>query len=411
MNEYFSKKSKLNIALFFLLVFIISYMIKLGYITVLYNIPMDSYTGIASDTKARYFPASDAILNGNIFKKDYLSPKATLESRPGYPIFLFFIRLISDDSIFLFNIVHLSVYPLISALTWYLSYIVLGFKISLFTACFASFSPLMTFWSRYYYSDGFFTLLVIISFICIIKLVYSDKRQVFFPVVGGVMFGCASLTRAMLFPFILFIVIWLLILKYKNKAIRFKRVIIFTLATIFVLGLWTVRNIYITGNTHIEALKTIEFINVRLERVAKLSDIEKKQMKDIKEESIVKKIPVYIKGMVMSFKIYWGISMRGSQQNFSNSNFVRLWVLYYCFTFALLILSLKFLKDKFEAFTLFWFFIIYFTLVYTFLIVVFGNVSRHRIPLEPYISILASYSLWRIFQYSKSKLWGSNHAL
>lgn len=413
MDKFLKKKTHLNMALLFFLIFIVSYCIHVSYVFYL-NMSLDKMLGVTSDSVS-YMKAADDIRNGYVFKKGYISSKSYLETRPGYPFYLALVKTITNDNIFWTNIVRLSIYPLISTLTCYLSYITIGMRKTLFVIPFTLFSPILLFWNRHYLTDGLFTLLVVMCVICIIKIV-NNKNAWFTAIVGGMVFSCASWTRPILLPFIFFVILWFFMLKkYKNIVLPVKTISVFLLTIFFTFNIWTVRNLIVTGETNIQMLKVLDRTKKELsahktkEKI--VVDGLKKQppayqttekaldSKKTPGHSIFHKTVFYLNSMFKSFKIYWHISMRGSTQNLGNSNFMRVWVFYYSIAFTLLVLSLFFTKNEFAPFSLFWLFIVYINLVYMTLTFSSGNVSRHRIPLEPYISILSGYSLWRIYKY------------
>jgi hypothetical protein len=114
----------------------------------------------------------------------------------------------------------------------------------------------------------------------------------------------------------------------------------------------------------------------------------------------------------LSFLRWWDISFRYSsgnkryayEQNFWNSNFIKFWMLYYGITFLLMLVSLRFCRSQFEIFSLLWLIILYFTLVHSILFVGSGLSGRFRLPIEPYISILAGLSLYRLSCFIKKNL-------
>jgi 4-amino-4-deoxy-L-arabinose transferase-like glycosyltransferase len=248
INNGISKKGSL-IVLFS--IFAISLFVRFGYITYLGG------GAQGGDYTHKYLKESDEILKGNIlsyrsslFSTDSGLPKHTMADHPGLPIFLALTRAIFGDGFNKQLVINVVLYSLVCVLTCYLAFKSYGIHVALFTAPFIILSPAMNFWSRFVLSEALFTFLLLVSIICLYHVLFlsgSNRKVVFLSVFGGIVFGYAALTREVLFPLIICIVLWIVMLKFRRTGLRLKNscIIIFLFTAFLTYGLWSTRNIIV----------------------------------------------------------------------------------------------------------------------------------------------------------------------
>ena len=376
-------------ATFLFMVFVFSFTCKIAYVVYTDNL---DFGGGAPDT-ITYMRASTEILEGKLFSS---TDVPTLGEYPGFPIYLTMLRLIIGDEMFGLRMASIVMYSLICVLACYFAYISFGKISALLTAPFVVLSPVMTFWSHFVLSESLFTFLLLISMIGCAYLIRFERHQITVGAVSGLAFGFASWTRPILFPLIAFfclglLVRWLLLRKGLSKGF-----LVLILCAFLLFGSWAIRNTLVLGKSHIPFLRGLEIQKKVL--IHYFTDDSEEKLQHIVRGPFLDKASFFATSGGKAFYRYWYFSLLGTHQTFWNSNVVRLYVFYYVPTFIMMLLSLKYFRREAEILSLLWLLIIYFTLVYT-LTFYGGAISgRFRIPIEPYISILAGYSLFRVIR-------------
>lgn len=93
------------------------------------------------------------------------------------------------------------------------------------------------------------------------------------------------------------------------------------------------------------------------------------------------------------FSEYWTLSIVGSSQTWRNSLVLRGYLIYYGVTFVCMGLSFFFFRRNPWALAFLWMILVYFTLVHMVTLRGGGAANRYRVPLEPYMGILAAYGM------------------
>ena len=417
-----STKKRCFLALLFVL--LASFTMKVGYVVVVKvgylhasSANWDAWKDPgASDFKQSYVPASEAIMSGYIFDNKNISPKASekLAKFPGFPSFIALVRSIAGDNIAILRLSCIFLYSLSSALTCFLAYRAFGKDVAFLTAPFAILSPLMTFWSFYILTESLFTLLLLISITVLIHVAKFEKTNWLVPALGGIAFGYASWTRQVLIFSIVLIPLWYVLnaLFHKPKTmIPAKALIIFVIFAMAIYFGWAARNVILTGNSYMPIKSGINELKKPFKGVVNLWKINtphntvlnnKPNEQLEKTSNINKSLKFFQKILISPFTAYWHLGLASSHQTFWNSNIIRFFVIFYLFSFSLMLISLRYLLRDFMPLSLLWLLIVYFTLVHV-IVAGWSNVSRYRVPIEPYIYILAAYGLYKVYSAIKLK--------
>jgi hypothetical protein len=410
-----SNRRRCLLVLFF--VFFASFTVKVGYFVVAkvgyfhadhsnWNAWKDPFS---ADTTVFYLPASEAIIAGNVFnnKNDDRFVKFTLAKYPGFPFFIALVKSIVGDNIVLIRISCLLLFSLVSSLSCFLAYKAFGTEVAFLTAPFAIFSPLMTFWSPYILTESLFSVLLLFSIIVLVCVNTAEKANWVLPLLGGAAFGYASWTRPTLIPFICFIPLWYALLRIRKKVASTSPIgspiVVFCISCMVIYLGWGVRNVLVTGSWHFPIISSEHWLSIKASLLGN-TDVETSRAQVL---DIIKIGTLMSKNLLQKFIIFWhpGVyspEMEASGQTFWNSNVIRFFILYYLFTFPLMLISLRYILKDFAVLSLLWLLVLYFTIVHT-VIAGWPNVSRYRVPIEPYISILAAYGLYHLYSAIRIK--------
>jgi 4-amino-4-deoxy-L-arabinose transferase-like glycosyltransferase len=406
-----SSRRRCLLALFF--VFFASFTVKVGYFVVtkvgFLHASHSNWSAWkapgSSDTKVYYLPASEAIMAGKIFTNKDIDKKValTLVKWPGFPFFIAIVKSITGNNIVLIRISCLLLFSLASSLSCFLAYKAFGTEVAFLTAPFAILSPLMTFWSSYILTESLFSVLLLFSIIVLVCVSKAERTNWILPLLGGIAFGYASWTRVVLIYFICLIPLWYALLRTRKKVISANLIIVFLISCMVIYLGWGVRNLIVTGSWYFPSPGSGLLGIIKGKFVANPGvETSGTQVLDI-----IKYGTFVSKNLLQSFIVFWhpGLyspEMEASGQTFWNSNGIRIFVIYYLSVFSLMLISLRYICKDFAALSLLWLLILYFTIVCT-VVTGWPNVSRYRVPIEPYISILAAYGLYHLYSAIRTK--------
>lgn len=421
-------RQKAAMIIFLVIVFFFSFLFKIGYIYMSNNLS----GGIAPDTLS-YLRYSDVFLHLKFMEPTGVSKyDGRIARLPGFPAYLALVRtiLIKDSSSpnsymsrevaiqYLdsykntLRIISIIMFSICSVIVCYIVLKLFGWKAALISGPFAIGSPSIAFWSHWILTESLFTLLLLISILCIIKFSIAIEKKMFTICISGLIFGYASLTRHTLPPMFIVIISWFLLHGFISKNISFyiKVSSIFIVSFALIYGGWSARNTIVLGNMNLSAGESaFEAGKQRLFRTHtpdSKNNMEIKKIKFYQEYSkfpLEKKTKYIFKAMFIKFKEFWSITLMGTHQSFRNSTWIKYHVLFYCFSFPFMLLSLLFIaKDESNIILLCWFILFYFTAVHTILMAGGGISSRYRVPIEPYMSILTSYGVFHFYNWISS---------
>jgi len=414
--------SKRKVVLCMVIVFILVSFFRVGYICM-----SKTTKGGGGPDSWTYFKYSEIFLNGEFMELTNI-PKIDrrIAERPGYPIFIALVRsLFAKDFASLNNydtfrhvlrIIAFLMYALCAVLSYYIVLKVFGWKVSILSMPFVIGSASTAFWCHWQLTESLFTLLLLLSISGIILFAISEHKNSLILILSGLAFGFASLTRQVLFPMILFIVIWFLIYGFKSdrRRVYIQACLVFVLPALLLYGGWMVRNVIVTGKTYSTILRAGDKMNHSVFRVHTRRGIdwnsqnveEKKEvfLREYSNRPFTQKVLDIGKGMFTKFCEFLQIRPIGTHQTFWNSIWIKYYVIYNSVTFLLMLVSLFFInREKTGLGLLLWLIIFYFVVVHTVLMVGGGIFARYRVPIEPYMSMLAAYGLSRIYLIFRKK--------
>jgi len=404
------------------IVFILVSFFRVGYICM-----SKTTKGGGAPDSLTYFKYSEIFLNGEFMELTNV-PKIDrrIAERPGYPIFIAFVRsFFGKDFASLNNyntfrhvlrIIAFLMYALCAVLSYYIVLKVFGWKVSILSMPFMIGSASTAFWCHWQLTESLFTLLILLSITGIISFSVSEKNNFLIMILSGLSFGFASLTRQVLFPMIFFIVIWFLIRGFQSnkRKVYMQSCLVFVLSALLLYGGWMVRNVIVTGKTYSTILRVGDKTKQSLFRLntrrgidwnsQNMDEKKKEFFREYSNRPFKYKVLEITKRMLTKFSEFLQISPLGTHQTFWNSIWIKYYVIYNSVTFLLMLVSLFFInKENTGIRLLLWLIIFYFVAVHTVLMVGGGTFARYRVPIEPYMSMLAAYGLSRIYLIFRKK--------
>jgi len=307
-------------------------------------------------------------------------------------------------------------YALCAVLSYYIVLKVFGWKVSILSMPFVIGSASTAFWCHWPLTESLFTLLFLLSITGIISFSVSEQNNFLIMILSGLSFGFASLTRQVLFPMILFIVIWFLIRGFQSnkRKVYMQSCLVFVLSALLLYGGWMVRNVIVTGKTSSTILRVGDKTRQSLFRLntrrgidwnsQNMDEKKKEFFREYSNRPFKNKVLGITKRMLTKFSEFLQIRPNGTHQTFWNSMWIKYYVIYNSVTFLLMLVSLFFINRGTNGIgLLFWLIIFYFVAVHTVLMVGGGIFARYRVPIEPYMSMLAAYGLSRVYLLFKKR--------
>jgi len=374
-----------------------------------------------------YFRYSEIFLNGEFMELTNV-PKIDrrIAERPGYPMFIALVRSVFGKDFASLNnydtfrhvlrIIAFLMYALCAVLSYYIVLRVFGWKVSILSIPFVIGSASTAFWCHWPLTESLFTLLFLLSITGIISFSVSEQNNFLIMILSGLSFGFASLTRQVLFPMILFIVIWFLIRGFQSnkRKVYMQSCLVFVLSALLLYGGWMVRNVIVTGKTSSTILRVGDKTRQSLFRLntrrgidwnsQNMDEKKKEFFREYSNRPFKNKVLGITKRMLTKFSEFLQIRPNGTHQTFWNSMWIKYYVIYNSVTFLLMLVSLFFINRGTNGIgLLFWLIIFYFVAVHTVLMVGGGIFARYRVPIEPYMSMLAAYGLSRVYLLFKKR--------
>ncbi|MFH0924639.1 MAG: glycosyltransferase family 39 protein [bacterium] len=168
---------------------------------------------------------------------------------PFYPIFLASIFLLFKNSILAVRLTQAVIGGITCILIYFIGKKVTDKKVAIFASLIAIFFDVLVFYTGLLLVEtlmGFFICLMIWMLLKIKKRIERDKGSWLLSLLTGILIGIASLTKPIILPFILFILLWLFI-SIGIKKVVFKNFTWIVLGSILILLPWVIRNYRISG--------------------------------------------------------------------------------------------------------------------------------------------------------------------
>ena len=162
----------------------------------------------------------------------------SMKREPLYPFLLSLTYKIFGSNSFFIHIIQIILFSGISLLTYLLSKEIFNHRVSLFSALLVSILPTLANYTSYLLTEVLFSFLLIL-FIYLITLAFKNNKIYLYCFAGSIL-GLGALTKAILTPVFIFII--LIIFFYKIHNIPYKNLIVFLLSYIIIIFPWSYRN-------------------------------------------------------------------------------------------------------------------------------------------------------------------------
>jgi len=365
-----------------------------------------------------YFPDGNDYwrISNNIFRGEGIILDKQFQSLrpPGYPVFISGIRLINKENVFVIRVCQILLGSLCVIGVFYLSELIFHDKrISLAAAFLIAIDPTSVYFSNLVLSD---TLLSVLLLIFIILLYLALRRKVLWLSLGaGITAGIMSLVSAsmvLIVPFC-FIVLYLASNTRKNIVLTFSIILV---SMMIVMLPWGIRN-YKIHKTFIftttqGGLGLYESVGPEA-NAGPVGSIIREKYKDIfnqkgeieldqywrqKAYQAIRNDPArFMKLAIKKFFRMWSITINYQSAHPVLYNTVS--IMFYLPIFLLLMASFFYAKDKWQSCLILMIPIVYKSMIH----MVFIGSVRYRVPLMPYVSIMAAFALVQIF-HTNSKM-------
>jgi len=359
-----------------------------------------------------YWHMSNNIFEGKgiVLNKQFQSLRS-----PGYPVFVSIIRLIDKENIFIVRVVQAFLGSFCVLGVFYLArQIFEDNRISFLAAFFMAFDPASVYFSNLVLYD---TLLSVLLLIFIILLYLAVKRKDLWLSIGaGIMAGIMTLVSASMVLIVPFCFIVLFLAFNTRKNITLKLGVIFV-SMMMVMSPWIFRN-YKIHKTFI--LTTTQGGAGLYESVGPeanggpVGSIVREKYKDIfdqkgeieldqywrqKAYQSIRDDPTrFTKLAIKKFFRMWSITINYQSAHPVLYNTVS--IMFYLPIFLLLMASFFYVKDRWRNCLILIIPIVYKTMIH----MVFIGSVRYRVPLMPFVSIMAAFALIQIFHtYSEMR--------
>lgn len=382
---------------FLKLIFLLSLAVRIAYVVRLspQNLSLDSYDWIN---------IAENIAAGNGFADTWRPP--------GYSVFLSIIFLLFGKSVVIIRIINSVIGGLTCVTIFFIGKKIFSSAAGKIASLLLCFYPYLIAYAGDLLSETFYTFLISIAVFFI--LICVEKPNLKNSIITGIIFGVTALVKATILPFFLFACGWLW---WKTKKIKTGLYAgIFTLITI---SPWTLRNfihydrfilispgyqsLWIANNDHTMILETSgerdkpmaeNYVTPRQQEILKLPRMESERI--FKQEAIdwIKNNPGKFKWLVKRRLIHFWRLYPMMAYKWQKIAATVTSGIYIPLCFVGIILSIK----NFSKTSL----LIFLFIVYTLVHLPFAVVLRYRVPIDPYIIILASYTIHFIWIKLKS---------
>lgn len=391
-----------------IIIFVISFLLRLYY-----AVHYDESIFLGSNDQLGYVEFAKSLLYHHAFNSADGRPSAYIT--PLYPLFLSVIYFFFGVNHLYARIVQALLGSLVCLIIYFIAKEVFSRSVARLAFFFMSIHYFFISYGGHLLSENLFIFLVSLSILFLIK--FCKKPTHLYAVLFGLFSSLATLTRSVYF-FFPFIVITMLFLRLNFINLPYKKLIKFSLiivlCLIFPVSIWTVRN-YLVFKSFVPlgteaGIVLYSSYNPPKEKVfdsspedevtlshPELSEVEtcqfllKQTLVSIKKEpsKIYKYIPLKL---MYFFSVFEWVAFKVSgAYNFSTG-----FILPLSFLGIILMFKKKYPQINFILLLP----VIYFVLI---TIVIMG-VPRTRLPVEPYLIILASFFVHHIYSQSHSKI-------
>ncbi len=392
------------ITLFFVLGFTLRLIYILRFTPSDINIP----TGDASG----YHTLAMNLIKYGQFAYEFNNPTAHRE--PLYPIFLALIYKFFGENLLIVRIMQCFINLFSIYLIYLLSKKIFTENVAVFAVGISSIWPSFIYYTGTVLREIFFTFLLLI----VMYLLYQNlqKTSILKQIFLGLIASLVALTNSIGVVIFVGIVIYFLLL----KKISFKNLFVVCLSFLFIYSFWVIRNYkvlhgFVLGSTNggktfwdgtdiipfeVRGLpEEVEFLRKTEDYLVGMNmknEIEKDRFFYKKAIEYYKRNPSKI--LILSIKKFlkfWKVFPHKGRIYGANEKIIRLVSLVYIFIFLLFLLGVYFLfkENLFNSSTFLLFLpIILFCIIYS----IFWSQIRYRVPIEPYVIIVASYGLKKI---------------
>jgi len=230
MRNFFSKERNILIA-----IFILALVLRVSFIILYDNHKMLQDRLYAADARS-YDTIAVNLLHGKGFVYNGLYARRG----PVYPLFLAFIYLIFGHSFVAARFAQAIIGALTSVIIYLLGKQLVNKKVGLMAGLISAIYYPFILQPAYLLTEVFFTFLLVLS-ITFFTYYHNDRKHINL-FIGAILFGTAGLCKAVILPFTLFLIIWLItMLKFKFKDILLPIGILIS-GIIITVSPWTVRN-------------------------------------------------------------------------------------------------------------------------------------------------------------------------
>lgn len=412
LNLFFRKIPELSDRRLFLLILVSAFTIRFAYTLTLEN------KWYYYDT-VHWDKAATSILNGEGFGTGYYFSALGFDQEyslePAYPVFLAGIYGVFGRNFIIVRIFQC----LLGAAVCYLAYLI-GSRLfnkntGLLAALIATFYPLHIFIAGMVYPTILFTFFIALTILCLLKI--ADHTGSLYPALAGLFLALATQCIPIIFAFYPFAAFWMLVFVKKSNLQRWKHCFVIFFVALLGLTPWTVRNYLVFGKiVPIRAAFGEELLKVKVmvDSNSKVdlyrNDIQNSGIDEAefsrqvasmqskgffaKVKSIVLDNPgSFLRRYVGEFLHFWILYPDPERVKTKNQflNTFTKWVSIVSFGPVLIfsIIGILGSKPKQRQSMLLVFVILSFALSYSF----FMTQTRYRIPIEPYMIVLAACGL------------------
>jgi 4-amino-4-deoxy-L-arabinose transferase-like glycosyltransferase len=384
---------------------------------------------ISPADSGQYIAIAENLTNGKGFSVDGNEP--TFHRAPFLPYFLSLLLLISKNNWHpIASAANILISSIIGVVVYFTSMrIIDDGKIAIISSLLFAINPVSIFWSGFILTEPFFLFFFTLSILYLLKAADGQRMRDF--VICGVLIGFSALTRPVILGVIPFIALWVIIFKNRSFAEQgiVPQLIKFTLMGIFfVLTIlpWTIRNyvnsgeiIPITSEGHgnlIQGLtedpETLEqtpiFTPEEINNMEHLNDWE---YRGVERERVIQYVLSHprdvLRLMIKKVFMFWSLIPEVNSTELRSDFFIKLlmvlWAAYSGVIYIFAIVGFFSVKDR-NNIMLIIFIMISFTIMHIFFLVV--TEKRFRLPLEPYLVILAAAGLYSPLERKILKLRG-----
>jgi 4-amino-4-deoxy-L-arabinose transferase-like glycosyltransferase len=366
----------------------------------------------------QYIAIAKNIVRGNGFSVDVSEP--AFHRAPFLPYLLSILFWIFEDHwLSVASAVNIFISSIISVITYFTAMRIIDNNrlifyseketIAIIASLFFAINPVSIFWSGFILTEPFFLFFFTLSILYLLKAMDGYDMRYF--IICGVFMGLAALTRPVILGVIPFIILWI-ILKTRNETLGFRNMNILIIILFFILTIlpWSIRNflnsgeiIPITSEGHHNLIQGLTEDPETLKVIPLFTQGEEKDLRNsngweymrLEKKRLIEYIFSHpgdiLRLMFKKIFLFWSVVPEVERAElrsfFSIKIFMALWTLYSISIYILALYGFFSFKNK-NDFMLIIFIMISFTIMHMFFLVV--PEKRFRLPLEPYLVILAS---------------------